>query len=318
MLRLAALLGTITLISGLTPIAARLAVEEFPPLTAAWLRFGIAGILLWITLRLRGRGLSFVRHELRILIPLAILCVPVNQLGYLVGIKLANASHAGLLYALTPVVVFWIALAARETTYSRLMLLAALMAAAGAACVIWPSQGTVGRSTSATWMLLGDLLLLLAVCSWSAFAVLSKPLLLRYGSMSTLTAVFLLGTLLQTPLAFIDVDQLDISRITWRGLTGFGFITLITGFINFLLTYLVLARFEATRAMIVINGNFIITIVTEYALYGEPLTPGLVPGSALIVAAILIDWLRKTQSGPEAHGEPLNPASVGRSSSASP
>ena len=95
--RVLPLLILVTVIAGGTPIAVHAAVVEFPPLTVAAARFAIAGLCLGITCRLMGRPIKFPREDRRSLIWLAALCVPINQLGYLVGVKLAGAAHGGTL-----------------------------------------------------------------------------------------------------------------------------------------------------------------------------------------------------------------------------
>ncbi|MCG8403837.1 MAG: DMT family transporter [Phycisphaerales bacterium] len=290
MIRVFCLLALITMIAGVTPIAARMALDGFPPMTMAWFRFGSAGFLLWLTLRCRKKRLDFRREDLPMLIGLALICVPINQYGFLVGIKKANASHAGLFYALAPVLVFWISLLFRKTTYNHLMLVAALLAAAGAGCVIWPSFRLGCAWTGGT--LVGDLLLLLAIVSWALFVVLSKPLISRFGALKTLTAVFLLGTLLHTPFVCFDLHQLDIRAARWTAWAGFAYITGVTCYVNYLLIYLVLARYEATRAMIVVNGSFLITVFVEWLAFREPLTRYFFYGTVLILVAISLDVLR--------------------------
>jgi len=290
MSRVFALLLFITFIGGTTPVAARFAVETLPPMTIAWCRFGTAGVLLWLTLRIRGRLLSIERRHWPLIAGLGLLCGPINQIGFLGGVKLANASHAGLFYALGPVLVFWLSVALRRERYNGLMLIAAVLAFAGAACIILSSKKAA--TDSGGNMLLGDLLLALAILSWSLFIVLSKPLIRTVGALPTLTIVFIVGTVLHTPLVLIDVGRLDFAVVKWQSLAGFGYITLITSFVNYLLIYLVIAKYEATRAMIVMNGHFLVTVAVEKLLWDEPLPSLIVLGAGLIVGAIALDVVR--------------------------
>ena len=292
MARVLILLSVVTLIGGLTPIAARMAVQELPPMTVAWVRFGGAGILLWLALRIRGLRPPFSRRDLPGLLGLGLLGVSVNQGGFLIGVKLSNASHAALFYALAPVLAFWISVGLRRAAFSVSMLVAAMLAFTGAACVIWPSFfGGPENAARPSTMFTGDLLLLVAVTSWAAFSVFSKPAIHRYGAMRTLAAVFLLGAVMQTPLALFDIGRVNFGGVTWKGLSGLAFMTVLTSFVNYLLWYNVLARYEPTRAMIVVNGGFLIAVLTEWLAFGEPLTGWFFAGCALIISAIGLDVL---------------------------
>ena len=108
MWRVYLLLLIVTLIAGVTPIAARMATHELPPLSIPLVRFGTAGVLLALTVKALRLGRPIPRSHWPLFIGLGLLCVPVNQVGFLIGIKKANASHAGIAYALVPVLVYWI------------------------------------------------------------------------------------------------------------------------------------------------------------------------------------------------------------------
>ena len=135
MSRVYELLLMVTLIAGLTPMAARLATHELPPLSIPLVRFGTAGVLLAVTVKLLRLGRPIPRVHWPLLAGLGFLCVPVNQIGFLIGIKKANASHAGIAYALVPVLVYWISILLRRSALTLRLSLASVLAFAGAAAV---------------------------------------------------------------------------------------------------------------------------------------------------------------------------------------
>lgn len=233
--------------------------------------------------------------------------MPINQLGFLGGIKLANASHAALLYALTPVLVFWGSVIARKSSYSGIMLVSAVLAFGGATCVLYPSL-KVSLQSSSGWsdMLLGDLLLVLAVVSWAAFVISSKAFLQKYGSLASLTAVFLLGAAVHTPFALWSMRSFDAPGVTWRGVSGFAFITVVSSYLGYLLTYIVIAKHDATRAMIVVNAHFLITVLVERVFFDVPLTIYFAGGTVLIVAAIGMDVMRSWSAPPVKASVPIS------------
>jgi drug/metabolite transporter (DMT)-like permease len=293
MWRIAFLLAVITVIGGVTPIGARVIVAQAPPLTVAWFRFGLAGLLLWATVRARGRRLRLERGNLRPLLLLGLVCVPINQLGFLVGIQLANGSHASVFYGLVPVMVYWLAVARKQMAPSRTMLIAAILAFAGVAAVVRPSLGVVGAGGRS--YVAGDLFLLLAATSWGVFVTYSRPYIQRFGALRTLAAVFLLGAAAHTPVMIAGEllwESTDISAITGDGLLGFAWITLMTSYLNYLLIYIVVARHNATRAMIVANAGVLITVGIEWRFFNEPLTGWFFAGMGLMFGAIGLDGVR--------------------------
>ena len=288
------LLAATTLIAGLTPIAARMATAELPPLTLAFFRFGAAGVLLILTARALGLRWSITPPNRKLVIGLGVLCVPINQFGFLVGIKLANASHAGIAYALVPVLVYWISLLLGRTPFTLRMGLASAIAFAGAV-VVDLSTGQVASQPARFGLsvFVGDVLLLSAALSWSLFVVLSQPLVKELGAVQTLTSVFLIGTLWQIPLVaadalWFDLSTFELSGVTWRGWVGLAFITLITAYLNYLLWYLVTARYDVTRSSVVTNTHFLITVIIEAAWFQQRLSGWVAVGSALLLLGIVL------------------------------
>jgi len=309
MWRIYLLLGVVTLIAGLTPIGAAMATSELPPISLAVARFGIAGALLALTGRVLRLEYRFTRSQWGILLAMGTLCVPINQIGYLLGIHRANATHAGIAYALVPVLVYWLSLGFHRTIYQARMVIVSTLAGLGAICVVLAtadSDAMIGPLSMR--VLVGDLLLLLAAASWSLFLVLSQPVVQQFGALQTLTIVFLIGTLLHLPLVIVDyaffgLSHFDPSKVTWRGWVGYGYITLITAYTNYLLWYLVIHRYDVTRSSVVTNCSFVITVLVEVAFFGQVLSGWVAVGCFLLIAAVLLSKRAPRQETPTAATE---------------
>src|SRR5881396_2614960 len=93
------------LIASGTFLVAKRTVAEFPPLTLGLFRFVFATVLVWPTVRLLRPTKRIAPNDRPAIWLLGLLAVPLNQGLFLVGMKWASASHAALLYALTPAAV---------------------------------------------------------------------------------------------------------------------------------------------------------------------------------------------------------------------
>jgi len=289
------LLLIVTVIAGLTPIAAGAATNELPPLSLPVFRFGLAGGLLWLTARALGLAKPVPRARRGLLIWLGVLCVPVNQLGFLYGIKLSSPTHGGIAYALVPVLVFWVSVALGRSTPTRRMALASALACVGALVVVLSTQQHSGELTAR--MLTGDLFLLSAAVSWSLFVVLSQPLVKELGAVRTLSLVMLIGTAFQLPIVLVDwrwfeLATFSFSQVTWAGFGGLLFLTLITAYLNYLLWYVVTSRYDVTKSAIVTNAHFLITVLAESMLLGGVLSGwggvGVGVGSGVLFAGVAL------------------------------
>lgn len=290
--RVAVLLITVTLIAGTTPLAARMATAELPPMLIPLVRFGTAGVLLALTAHWLRLWKTIPRRLWPGLAGLGLLCVPINQLGYLIGVKKANASHAGIAYALVPVLVFWITIALRRAHMSIRLGSASLLAFAGAALVSLATQSTAAEGAMESGTTTGDLLLISAATSWSLFVVLSQPFVKELGAVVTLCIVFLVGTLWHIPVAAIEWiwfrGDFSPGAVSWQGWAGLAFLTFITAYLNFLLWYIVTSRYDLTRSAVVTNAHFVVTVILEAVFFEQNVGPIALLGSLLLMAGIVL------------------------------
>lgn len=301
----------IVLLAGLTPVAARDALKEMPPISTGIFRFSVAAALLSATAWLRGdfRGSRKIeRRDWPAFVGAAALCVPVNQASYLFGVKLANASHAGLFYALNPVLVFLLTLALGRVGWSRRMGLATLISFVGAAAIGWDGLraggGTSGAGIAASAsevggagypsnFVLGDLCLLGAVLSWAGFTILIGPLGEKYGAIRSITITMVIGVLMYAPAYFVDQHRLDWSALSWRAVGGFVFIAVMTSYVNYVIWFVAMMRMGVNRLSIATNASPVVAVVAAYYWSGEPITVWLFVGAVFILLAItLANWDR--------------------------
>ena len=200
-----------------TAAAARYIVRELPPVWVPVVRFGVSGLLLLPVVADRRVLSRLFRRDWPLLLVAAAMCVPINQGFFLNAARLGPTSHVGLFYATSPLVVLLLAWSLRlETPRPR------------------PALGRAGErrgrlhhrdrqrlarrglpaETRAT--MLADLLLIGAVLSWGGYLTVSKPLVMRHGSLPVLTATFLVGALLDLPIALFAAPTIPHYRRSRR------------------------------------------------------------------------------------------------------
>ncbi len=276
-------------IGGLTPSAARFAMLKMPIFSTGLIRFSIASILLLLTQRfwMRGDPRAAVpidpRDGRRILI-CAFLCVPLNQAFYLAGVKMANAAHAGLFYAINPVLVYLFSLMIGLAGWSNRMAIASLMAFLGAA-VIFLDGCLTGVCEN---FLMGDGALLLAVTTWAAYSVLVGPLGHKYGPIRILARIMSIGSLMYLPALLIDGVELAPGHLNWQAIAGFAFITLFTSYLNYALWFVAMLRIGVNRLAVALNAAPLLAVPAAHYLCGEPITNWLTLGGGIILVAILL------------------------------
>ncbi len=279
------------LLSSGTHLIAKGAMLILHPLTVALLRFLAASAVLFAYLRLRPTPERIARRDWPRFFLLGFLVVPVNQGFFLFGLARSTASHASLLYALTPLVVL---LFAKQLLHEKKLaskLAGTLVAFAGVA-VILLERGLRHEMG----LLTGDLLILVAVFAWAAYTVLSKRLLVRYDAMTVTGWSIICGTLLCLPALAVPGAIPPLASIPLPAWGALAYLSVGTSVIAYPLWSYALRHMEASKVAITTNTQPILTAGLSWLLFHERFTTGFVVGALLILAGVL--WVETRGSAP--------------------
>jgi drug/metabolite transporter (DMT)-like permease len=277
------------LLGSTTAAAAKLVVKEFPIAWLPVLRFSVAGLCVLPFVGGRPVIMRLIRDDWRLLLVSAGLCIPVNQAFFLNAARLGPTSHVGLFYATVPLVVLLLAWALRLERPDMRRLWGVVTSVLGVAVIGVGNalSGGNGSVADARSVVLADCLLIGAVLSWGSYVTVSKPLIMRHGAMPVLAATFLIGSLMQVPVAVLSSANwpsfAGISPSSWLALAVLAlFITPV----NLACQNLALKRLDASEVANFSNVSPVLTVLWGVWLFGESVTPALVFGGALTLVGI--------------------------------
>jgi drug/metabolite transporter (DMT)-like permease len=265
-------------------------VREFPIAWLPVLRFTVAGLCVLPFVGGRSVIVRLVREDWRLLLASAALCIPVNQAFFLNAARLGPTSHVGLFYATVPLVVLLLAWSLRLERTDKRRLWGVLTSVLGVAVIglgnAWAGAG--GSVAQERSVVLADCLLVGAVLSWGAYVTVSKPLIGRHGAMPVLALTFLVGSVMEVPVAMMSSADLagfgEISATSWAALAVLAlFITPV----NLACQNLALERLDASEVANFGNVSPVLTVLWGVWLIGEAVTPALVVGGALTLVGIM-------------------------------
>jgi drug/metabolite transporter (DMT)-like permease len=294
-------LGLNQLLSSGTHIIGKGAVMAIGPFPVALLRFTIASTALLLSQRIRGPWPGIDRRDFSKILLLGFLVVPVNQGCFLVGLSRSSASHAALLYSLTPLAVLLLAGRILGEGAVRSKLVGTAVAFIGVS-IIFLERGLAQERE----VLTGDLLLLIAVFGWSLYTVLSKPLTMRYGAMSVTTWSMVVGTVLALPafLLFGAIPPLSSIRPdVWGGIL---YLAVGTSMIAYPLWMYALRHLDASKVAITTNLQPILTAILSWIVFRERFTPGFLIGVVLVLAGVT--WVETRRGSPAPEPTASDPA----------
>ncbi len=284
-------LGVMVVLGSTTSPLAQVAVRQLPVGMVPLLRFGIAGLCLAPFAGGFGAVAQVIRSDWRRLTIAAACCVPINQFFFLTAAKLGTNAHVGLFYATVPLVVWGLAWAIGQEALDLRRLGGILVSIAGVLVIglgnLLGADGAHGPAETRA-VATADFLLIFAVISWGAFVTFSRPLAVRHGALPTLAATFLVGFLLQLPVASLTVPdwaaQIHSARAdAWICL---GVLAVLMTPTTMGLQNLALRRLDASAVAAFSNVSPVLTVVWGVWLFHEALTPALVVGGALTLAGV--------------------------------
>ena len=282
----AVFLVLMVLIGSTTATAAKFAVKDVPLGLLPLARFGLAGLCLAPIVWRSGALGRMLRNDLPRLLVMAAFCVPINQAFFLAGTRLVPTSHVGVIYATCPLVVLLLASAMGQERMVMRRLVGVVLSVAGVAVIGVANLLKTGGSDFAT--LRGDGLMIGAVVSWGAYLTANKPLIAKYGAVPTLAGTFLVGSLMQLPIAIWTFPGWQsiwaVPAEGWQSLIYLGVIVTVLGLFC---QNQALRRLDASQVATVGNVSPILTIIWGVVFLHEHLGRPLVLGASLTLSGIL-------------------------------
>jgi drug/metabolite transporter (DMT)-like permease len=269
---------------------AMVAVRELPVGVLPLLRFGVAAMCLFPFLSDRHSLGRLLREDAPRLALVAAFCVPINQSFFLNAARLGPNSHIGLFYATCPLIVWFLAWLLGHEKLDMRRLWGVLASFAGVAVIglgnLW--GGGAASPSEARSIMLADFLLVGAVLSWGAYITLSKPLITRYGALPVLAGTFLVGFLLEVPIALVTVRGWlpMLSQSSSAAWISLAILSLVVTPLNLALQNLSLRRLDASQVATFSNVAPVLTVIWGIWFFHEVLTPTLVAGGVLVLGGI--------------------------------
>jgi len=281
-------MGTHTILAAGVYLIGKPATVHFPLMALALVRFALAAAGFLILVAVRRLDLAGPFRERRgAFLLAAFLGVLVNQVVFLAGLKFTLPAHAALLYALTPTLVLLLGWARGIERPSPRKSAGIALAFSGVLLIFLERAG---GALPPRWIP-GDLLILVAVAAWAGYTVISRPLVLSYGSQRVTALTILLGSALLLPLAALNLGGFHPTRIPADAWAGALYLGLVASVAMYLLWFHALTLREPSRVSIAANGQPIVTALAGWACYGQPVSVQFGVGTALVIAGVVTTQL---------------------------
>jgi drug/metabolite transporter (DMT)-like permease len=293
------------LISSGTFLVAKSTLQEFPPLVLGLFRFVLATGLVWPATRVLRPGKRIAREDRGRILLLGLLAVPLNQALFLCGMQWASASHAALLYALTPTLII-LAAASQGVRPSSRQASGIVLAFAGVLTLLM-QRGLNFDPRS----LHGDLLILVAVVAWALYLHLARDLIRRYGPLLVTAEALAAGTVLFLPVGLLALRGFQLSAITPDGWSGLLYLAWLTSGVNYVIWFWGVEHLRPVATAVWSNLQPPTTAIMAWALLHEPLPAGFLVSAILVLGGVWTAQRARPDRSPRGYEPVVPPATSG-------
>jgi drug/metabolite transporter (DMT)-like permease len=265
-------------------IVVKSAVAVLPPVGFTFLRFSLASTTLLVLLRWREGSIGLPRRDLVAICGLGALGFGLYQILWTTGLTTIAAGDSALIIASTPVLVAFLAVAARSDVLTPGKLVGGIVSFAGVALVIASGQGlSLGRS------LAGEAITLLAAICGAIYTAFGAPFLRRYSPLRTTAWATVAGTIVLAPIAASQLSGVDVGATLTPAVI---LAVLYSGFLAAGISNVIVSNgIKVVGPTRTAAYQFLVpalAVVLAFVLLSEPIRPGQVVGGIVIVAGVLI------------------------------
>jgi drug/metabolite transporter (DMT)-like permease len=272
-------LGTVYVIWGSTYLAIAIAVQTLPPLFSAGLRFCVAGVVLLGFVAAR-RGLRVGREQILAAATVGLLLIFGGN-GFVVLAE--RTVPSGLTALIVASVPLWIVIL-RRIAGDRIHLstfIGVAVGFAGVAFLVVP-RGASGADVS------GILILLVATVSWALGTFLSPRLRMPTNGLLSTGIQQLSGglVLVVAGTAMGELAHLEPSRWSTSSLLAMAYLVVFGSLVAFTAYSWLLQNAPVSLVATYAYVNPVVAVFLGALILAEPVTPSILIGAAIIVAAV--------------------------------
>lgn len=267
----------------LSPLFVKLGIREFPPITFTTLRFIIA-TLVFLPFFIQRREKLSLKDNINL--SKNSIFFSINVALYAIGLQYTTVIMSQIFYTLVPIIVGVLSYFILKEKFTKNKIIGSFLAFAG---IIFLLAESIQKQQLLTFGTpLGNLIIFLAVISWSFYIVLSKRLTSIYSPVTTSFYSFILTMII---LGFImpielSVSSFDINSVTSSGIFSLLGVGIISSAVSFSLIQFGIKRTTAFSASIFQYLAPLFALTTAIPILGEKPTLPLIIGGLLIIFGV--------------------------------
>ena len=174
----------------------------------------------------------------------SMLAIVFNQGSFILGVEMTSPVNASIIRTSMPLITMIFSAIYLKEPITGLKVGGIVVGAAGALLLVMAGSGTGGDAGD----IRGDLLVLLAQCSYALYMVLFKNFIARYSVVTLMKWMFTFASIVLLPFTYDSLIETRWAELPWRDIAGCAFIIVGGTFFSYLLMLVGLRRLRPTVA----------------------------------------------------------------------
>jgi drug/metabolite transporter (DMT)-like permease len=276
------LLVVLATIWGLAFVAIRRADAELAPVNLTLLRWIIVSASFLILYPFMAKPKTrFERKDVPRLLVVSLTSVTIYHLALNTAETTVDASLAGLLISLSPLLVVVLSSVLLREKVTWKIGLGLAFAMAGAVVISWPDL-SLGTGT-----LTGPVLVVVSAAASATFTVTSKPLVGKYGPYPVALWAAVIGTAVLLPLLSPSLIA-QAEALSIEGWTSVLYLALLSTVVANIIFFTLVGRQAVSKLGVQLYLVPLVSVAGGTLILGEALNTFVVAGGALLLAAVAL------------------------------
>ena len=213
------------------PVARMLMPEVLDPMALTFFRFSGGLVLFWIASLFFKREHVSAKDKL-LLFFASIFGLSLNQLPFFFGLSMTSSIDASIVVTMLPIVTMLLAAVFLREPITQMKAVGVLVGASGALIIVFSNNSV---SQNGTGNMLGNLIVFLAVISFSLYLTLFKNLISKYQPVTVMKWMFLFATITGLPFCYNSLTEMSMTDLPLNVWLSIGFVVVFATFLGYLL-----------------------------------------------------------------------------------
>jgi drug/metabolite transporter (DMT)-like permease len=269
---------------GFSPVFIRSLSVELRPANALVIRYGTVALIFATVLAIKG-GWQVAEADWRRLVLASLIGMLGYNLGSVYGFELIPASVGGLIIGTQPLLIALFAALIGREPLTMAAIVGVIVAFCGTVVLLWNDLSFSGDRAD---LLRGGILIFLSGTAWAFYAIVAKPLIVKYGPLPV-SGLSIIVAAIPILLFFSSSETIATARTMtptqWRGMA---FLVLVATFIASITWNYGVGRLSAAAAGAFLYLVPVLAVASGALFLGEPISANVVFGGLLILAGVAI------------------------------